>query len=218
MKQPSSSRLTTLFLLAFCVLVLGLAFLPGLISCNDSNGDGEPVESVNGAKPASPPLARVATPALPYEIRRPGETAFSTRSGLCDLPAGTTIRTQGSLIALNVVQAVQVQLFPGSELLLIGWEDRAEGESLVLALQSGEVGIRATPLGCRVVLDTPTAAVSGPAPHFSAKISFDADDLFHLTLQAMSRGITLSNDEGSVALPVRGRAYAGETGPPKLLR
>jgi len=212
--KPFRHRFLVLALGPVVLAALAWAALTALSGCNGDETSDKP----SGSSTAPPPLARVATQALPYEVRLPGETAFTSRSGLQDLQAGTTIRTKGSLIALNVVQAVQVQLFPGSELLLIGWEERPEGECLILALQDGEAGIRTSLPDRPVVLETPAASVIGRQPQFSAKVSFGEDNLFHLTVLAMSRGIALSNEKGTVTIPIRGRGYASETAAPQILR
>ena len=169
-------------------------------------------------QPSAPPaVAEVATPGAVFEVRDPGSTDFAPGRERRSLRAGATIRTGESLVALNVIRSVQVQVAPQSELIVVGLRDGSPSAPLVLALQAGEIRVNAAPSGRDLIVETPAGEVSGPAPHFTAHLDADEDGLYHLRVQAFSRGISLTNDLGSLTLSNLARACASELAPPALL-
>jgi hypothetical protein len=193
----------------FTAVLLAAAALGG---CNNDDDDGTPPED-----PARGAVAQVAFERVPFMVRARDESEFSRTSGRLYLAPGTTIRSLEGPVILNVVQAVQVQLSVLSELLLVGTEIREGKETLVLGLQAGEVRINSLAYDRPQVLETPVGRVKGTRAHFTAKVTIDEDGAFALDVQALTRGLVLSNELGSIPLPIRGRGHADETDPPRVL-
>ncbi len=190
-------------LILFCITAAAAVFLA---TCNG-----------NPAIEKGDIVAQVATTKLPFLVRLPGETSFTKRDDLEFLTAGTTIRSLNSILALNVAKSVQVQLSKESELVLLGPVVEEGNKTLVLGLQKGEVRVNAWTFDHPVRVETPVGAVHGVRPHLMLLLTADDEGCFLLEVQANTRGITLSNERGSVNIPIRRRAGADEFNPPTLL-
>jgi len=183
-----------------------------LLLCRRDEPEKPPQED-----PARTHVAQVAFERVPFKVRAPGEMTFSRTSGKQFLSAGTTIQSLTGPVILNVVQAVQVQLSPRSELLLVGLETREGRDVLVLGLQGGEVRVNSLGYDRPQILETPVGRVRGVHSHFTAAVTIGEDGAFKLNVQALTKGLVLSNDLGTVPLPLKGRGYADESGPPRVL-
>lgn len=184
--------------------------------CSDGNTDNGINDTNHDALTEESAVAVVALEGIPISVRKAGETEFARIADLRLIEAGTTIRTVRDWLSLNVVRAIQVQLSPLTEVLVIGPEKRSGRDMIVLGLQSGQVRVNAIAYDKPVLLDTPLATVTGTRGHFTATIAFK-DGAPSLEVEALTRGIVLTNDEGSLPLPLMGLGFVEEFTAPRLL-
>jgi len=161
-------------------------------------------------------VATIALEGIPILVRRPGETEFARVADLRLIEAGTTIRTNRDWLSLNVARSIQVQLSPLTELLVIGPEVRSGSPMIVLGLQAGEVRVNAIACDRPVLLDTPLASISGTRSHFTAIVA-SKEGAPTLEVEALTRGLVVSSDEGSLSLPLMGLGFVEEFTAPRLL-
>ena len=184
--------------------------------CCDGTGDSTTIDPDRAPLTEESAVATVALEGIPILVRKPGETEFTRIADLRLIEAGTTIRTVRDWLSLNVARSIQVQLSPLTELLVIGPEKRSGSDMIVLGLQAGQVRINAIACGQPVLLDTPVASVTGTQSHFTATIT-SKDGTPSLEVEALTRGIVLANDEGSLPLPLMGLGFVEEFDAPRLL-
>lgn len=193
--------------------VLILAALTAALCLWTCNGDSEQ----DGTETSeAPPVAQVSIPDVTVLLRRPGEMAFERTSERL-LAAGSTVKTEAEWMALNVAGAVQLQIHPWTEVVLAG-SGKADGEDiLVIGLQKGEVRLSAVSYILPVHLETPAGLVAGKQAHYTARISEGEDGAFRLEVQALTKGLVLSNPHGSIDIPITRRGFAEEGTPPRIL-
>ncbi len=199
---------------AGAVLFTTLLAAVALVAVPGCNNDGGAVDPPPTAEENA--VATIALEGIPILVRKAGETEFVRIADMKWIESGTTIRTMRDWLSLNVAQAIQVQLSPLTELLVIGPEERAGRGMIVLGLQAGQVRVNSIACDKPVLLDTPLATVTGTRSHFTADISLK-DGAPCLEVEALTKGIVLTNEDGSLPLPLMGVGFVEEFTAPRLL-
>jgi|GEM_PF-2720710 len=193
-------------------VLLSVFFLVG--ACNDSQSE-DPTEHQQAG--SGEHVAKVAYPGVALLVRQPGDSEFERRDDLDFLDEGTTVRSIMDWVVLNVVQAVQVQLSPFSEVLLLGETDEQGRKMLLLGVQAGNVRVNSMSYDHPVRVETPVGSIDGLRAHLNAEVTQDEDGGYQLKVEALSRGLVLTTPYGSVPLPLASRGVATETTAPTVL-
>ncbi len=102
-------------------------------------------------------------------------------------------------------------------MILVGPTQREGAEVICMGFQKGQVRINALSCDRTVVLETPVGTVIGTSAHFTTEIGTDEQGTFVFDVQALTKGIVLITEYGTLPLPLMGRGYVREGDPPKLL-